>query len=113
MTIVTKVLISLLAVCGLAFGTAATASADDGTFVDAIASLNHYAITCAGCDRDAINVGDKVCTAFVNGKQAAIQAVQDSYDGPGQTNEEYYATLFAQFAAHDLCPKYDGQIGPV
>ncbi|MUM36208.1 DUF732 domain-containing protein, partial [Mycobacterium sp. CBMA361] len=25
----------------------------------------------------------------------------------------YYATLFAQYAGQELCPKHDGEIGPI
>jgi hypothetical protein len=114
MTTMTKLLISVLAVFGIALGTAASASADEADFIDAITSLHYYAVDCAGCARDAVDVGHKVCSAFASGgKSAAIQAVLTAYNGPGQENPEYYATLFAQYAAHDLCPNYDGQIGPI
>lgn len=109
-----KLFITVLAVLGLALGTAATASADESDFVSSIASLHHYAIDCPGCAQDALDVGYKACDAFDRGgSTAAVQAVLKAYNGPDQTNSEYYATLFAQYAAHQLCPKHDGEIGPI
>jgi len=114
MHFMTKLFASLLAVLGLALGTAGTASADEAGFIDAIDSLDYYAIECAGCAQDAIDVGYRACAGFDrSGKRAAIQAVLDSYNGPGQTNAEYYATLFAQYAAYQLCPEHNGEIGPI
>lgn len=110
----TKLLTILLAVVGLALGTAATASADEAGFVSAIDSLDYYAIDCPGCAQDAIDVGYRACAGFDRGgDNAAIQAVLDSYNGPGQSNAQYYATLFAQYAAYQLCPEHNGEIGPI
>ncbi|MEA2922774.1 MAG: hypothetical protein QOF07_2739 [Bradyrhizobium sp.] len=114
MITMTKLLMSVLAVFGIALGTAATASADEADFVSSVESLHYYAIDCAGCAQDALDVGYKACAGFDRGGQgAAVQAVLKAYNGPGQENSEYYATLFAQYAAHQLCPKHDGDIGPI
>jgi hypothetical protein len=114
MTTMKKLLISALAVLGIALGTAATASADEAGFISSIESLDHYATDCAGCAQDALSVGYKACAAFDRGGEtAAVQAVLKAYNGPGQQNSDYYATLFAQYAAHQLCPAHDGEIGPI
>lgn len=110
----TKLMIMTLAALGIALGTAAIASASEQAFIEAIDSLDHYAIECPGCAQDALDVGYRVCAAFdSSGKNAAIQAVLDSYNGPSQTNAHYYATLFAQYSAYELCPQHDGEIGPI
>ena len=106
--------IAILASLGLALGTAATASADEAGFIEAIDSLDHYAIECAGCAQDAVNVGYRACAAFNRGgDQAAVQAVLDSYNADTAGSRNYYATLFAQYAAYQLCPEHDGEIGPI
>lgn len=110
----TKFVGSAILFFGLAVMAAPPASADEAGFLDSIASLDHYAIDCPGCAQDALDVGYRVCAAFdVGGESAAIGEVRRSYNGPGQTNAEYYATLFAQYAAHELCPQHDGEIGPI
>lgn len=109
-----KLLATIVAVLSLALGTAATASADEAGFIDAIDSLDYYAIECPGCAQDAIDVGYRACAGFDRGgDNAAIRAVLDSYNGPGQRSPEYYATLFAQYAAYQLCPEHNGEIGPI
>jgi hypothetical protein len=109
-----KLVTSLVAVFAVALSAAATASADEAGFVSSVESLNHYATECAGCVNDALDVGYKACAAFDRGgPAAAIQAVLQAYNGPGQMNQEYYATLFAQYAAHQLCPQHDGEIGQI
>jgi ABC-type sugar transport system substrate-binding protein len=114
MAIMTRLMTIVLAVVGLALGTAATASADETGFVNAVDSLDYYAISCPGCAQDAIDVGYRACAGFDRGGDAAaIQAVLDSYNGPGQTHAEYYATLFAQYAANHLCTEHEGEIGPI
>ena len=105
----TKLLAGLIALFALAAVTASPASADEAGFVRAIDSLDYYAIRCAGCAQDAIEVGYRACDGFDRaGDTAAIQAVLDSYNGPGQKNPDYYATLFAQYAAYQLCPEHNG-----
>ena len=114
MTTMKKIAFTLLAVVGLALGTAATASASEQAFIEAIDSLDHYAIECPGCAQDALDVGYRACAGFdAGGDSAAIQAVLDSYNGPGQDNSHYYATLFAQYSAYELCPQHNGEIGPI
>ncbi|WP_197381231.1 DUF732 domain-containing protein [Mycolicibacterium mengxianglii] len=109
-----KLFITLLAVAGISLGAAPAASASEQAFVDAIDSLDHYAIGCPGCAQDALEVGYRACAAFdQGGDTAAVQAVLTSYNGPGQSSPEYYATLFAQYAAYELCPQHNGQIGPI
>lgn len=110
----TKMLIGLLTALGLALGTAGTASASEDAFIKAIDSLDYYAIECPGCAHDALDVGYKACAGFdAGGDTAAIQAVLDSYNGPGQDNAHYYATLFAQYSAYELCPQHNGEIGQI
>lgn len=110
----TKVLITLMAAAGIALGAAAPALASEQAFIDAIDSLDHYAIDCPRCAQDALDVGYRACSAFdAGGKTAAVQEVLRSYNGPGQSNPEYYATLFAQYSAYELCPKHNGEIGPI
>ncbi|GAA2809973.1 DUF732 domain-containing protein [Mycolicibacterium pallens] len=109
-----KFVVAVLAATGIAFGTAPVASASEDAFIQAISSLNYYAINCPGCAQDALNVGYRVCKTFDSGGQsAAIQAVLKAYNGPGQSNAEYHATLFATYAAHELCPQHDGEIAPI
>lgn len=110
----TKMLIGLLAAAGIALTTAPVALASEETFIRAIDSLDHYAIECPECAQDALEVGYRVCAAFdAGGDTAAIAEVLRSYNGPGQTNPEYYATLFAQYSAYELCPQHNGEIGPI
>jgi Protein of unknown function (DUF732) len=98
----------------VALGTAGTASASEADFVDAIASLDHYAIECPGCAQDALDVGYRVCAAFgTGGETAAIQEVLNSYNADTSPNRNYYANLFAQYSAYELCPQHNGQIGPI
>lgn len=109
-----KLLIVLLAVAGIALAGAPVASASEQAFIEAIDSLDHYAIGCSGCAQDALDVGYRACAAFdVGGDQAAIQEVLRSYNGPGQDNAHYYATLFAQYSAYELCPQHNGEIGQI
>jgi hypothetical protein len=108
-----KMLIGVLAAPILALSGAPVAAASEQDFVNAIASLGHYAITCEGCAQDAIAVGYKVCSAFSNGEAAAVQAVLNSYNADTSSSRNYYANLFAQYAAYELCPQYNGQIGPI
>lgn len=114
MTNMSKFFLALVIVLGLSLGTSATASADEATFIDSVASLGYYAIECPGCTQDAVDVGYRACAGFDRGgADTAVQAVLDSYNGPGQKNPEYYATLFAQYAAYQLCPEHNGEIGPI
>ncbi|MDX1884858.1 DUF732 domain-containing protein [Mycolicibacterium sp. 120270] len=110
----TKLLIVLVAGTGIALAGAPVASASEDAFIKAIDSLDYYAIDCPGCVEDALDVGYRVCEAFdAAGDTAAIREVLRSYNGPGQSNPEYHATLFAQYAADELCPQHDGKIGPL
>lgn len=105
-----KLLIAVMAPC-IALATAPMASASEDAF---IAAIDYYAIDCAGCAEDALDVGYRVCAAFdAAGKTAAIQEVLRSYNGPGQSNAEYHANLFAQYSAYELCPQHNGEIGPI
>ena len=58
-------------------------------------------------------MGYRVCAAFDHGETAAIQAVRTAYNRDDSDSAEYYATLFAQYAARELCPQHDGKIGPI
>jgi hypothetical protein len=110
----TKSLITLLAAVGIALAGAPVATASEDAFVEAIRALEYYAIDCPGCAQDALDVGYRVCDAFdTAGKAAAIQEVLRSYNGPGQKNAEYHATLFAQYSAYELCPQHNGEIGQI
>lgn len=109
-----KLLITLTVVAGFGLAGAPAAGASEDAFVKAIDSLGYYAITCPGCAEDALDVGYRVCAAFgTGGETAAIAEVLKSYNGPDQTNPEYYATLFAQYAAYELCPQHNGKIEPI
>ncbi len=112
-TKMTKLLTTVLAMAGLALATAGSAYADEAGFIRSIDSLDYYATECPGCSEDAVGVGYRACAALSRSKQAAVQAVMTAYNGPGQTSREYYATLFTQYAAHQLCPEHDGKIGPI
>ncbi|WP_238997528.1 hypothetical protein [Mycolicibacterium sp. CBMA 361] len=93
----TKFLVPLLAVAGLAL--APVAQASESAFVSAVDSLGHFAIGCPGCASDALNVGYHACAAWDRGgKQAAIQAVRKFYNADSSDSADYYATLFAQYA---------------
>jgi hypothetical protein len=114
MATMTKLLITLLAGAGIALVGAPVASASEDAFIAAIDSLDYYAIDCAGCAQDALDVGYRVCAAFdAAGETAAIQEVLRSCNGPGQSNAEYHANLFAQYSAYELCPQHNGEIGPI
>lgn len=103
----------MLAALVLALGTAATALADESGFISSV-SLDYYAIECPGCTQDALEVGYRVCAAFDNrGTAAAVAEVLRSYNGPGQSNQAYWATQFAGYPADQLCPKHSGEIGPI
>jgi len=109
-----KAIVSLLAMSSTALASAGSAAASEQDFLDSIASLNHYAIECAGCADDALDVGYKVCRAFdAGGETAAVQAVLNSYNRDDSPNRDYYATLFAQYAAYELCPQHNGEIEPI
>ncbi|GAB3227036.1 DUF732 domain-containing protein [Mycolicibacterium hippocampi] len=109
-----KLLISTLAALGVALAGAPVAGASENAFVKAIDSLDHYAIECAGCAKDALDVGYRVCQAFdAGGDTAAIQEVLNSYNGDDSPNRHYYATLFAQYSAYELCPQHNGEIGTI
>ncbi|MFL0158592.1 hypothetical protein [Mycobacteroides chelonae] len=86
--------VPILAFAGLSVVLAPQSSADEAGFIAAIESLDHYATTCAGCAQDAIN------------------AVKNAYNRDDNSSE-YYATLFAQYAAVQLCPQHQGRIGPI
>lgn len=104
----------LLVVAGIGLATAPVAGASEDAFVMAIDSLDHYAIECPGCAQDALDVGYRVCQAFdAGGDTAAIQEVLTSYNSDDSPNPEYYATLFAQYSAYELCPQHNGEIGPI
>lgn len=103
-----------LAVAGASLVCAPAAAASEDAFLAAIDSLEYYAINCPGCAEDALGVGYRVCAAFGSGgESAAIAEVLKSYNGPGQTHPEYYATLFAQYSAYELCPQHNGKIDPI
>lgn len=111
--LMTKLLITLLAAVGIALAGAPVASASEDAFIAAIDTMDYYAIDCPGCAQEALDVGYRVCDAFdAAGKDAAIQEVLRSYNGPG-THSNYYATLFAQSAAYELCPQHNGEIGQI
>ncbi|WP_078311282.1 MULTISPECIES: DUF732 domain-containing protein [unclassified Mycobacterium] len=108
-----KLAIAILVFAGLSVVLAPQSSADEAGFIAAIDSLDHYATTCAGCAQDAINVGYRACRGFdTGGTAAAINAVKNAYDRD-DNSAEYYATLFAQYAAVQLCPQHQGKIGPI
>lgn len=90
------------------------AQASESGFVKAIDSIGYYATGCPGCAQDAISVGYRACAAWdQGGEMAAIRTVIKAYNGPGQPNAAYHATLFAQYAAQELCQKHRGEIGPI
>ncbi|MCV7007966.1 DUF732 domain-containing protein [Mycobacterium gordonae] len=96
---------------GVALGTAATASADEAGFIQRVQIVGHYSTVYPS---ETVQVGYRVCGAFSRGgKSAAIQEVLTAYNRDDSPNREYYATLFAQDAAFELCPQYAGLIGPI
>ncbi|MCV7170928.1 DUF732 domain-containing protein [Mycobacterium manitobense] len=110
----TKLVLTMLAAAGMGLAGAPMAGASEDGFLKAIDSLNHYAIECPGCAEDALDVGRRVCAAFDSGGEAAaIQEVLLSYNGDDSPNRNYYATLFAQYSAVELCPEHNGEIGPI
>lgn len=103
-----------LAVAGIGLAGAPVASASEDGFLKAIDSLDHYAIECPGCAEDALGVGRRVCAAFDSGGEAAaVQEVLDSYNADDSPKKNYYATLFAQYSAVELCPEHNGEIEPI
>ncbi len=61
---------------GIALAGAPVAAASEDAFIEAIDSLDYYAIDCAGCAQDALDVGYRVCAAFdAAGEKAAIAEV--------------------------------------
>lgn len=106
-----KLLTTLLALSGLALGTAATASADEASFIEAIEALDHYSTVYPD---ETVQVGYRVCRAFdLGGDTAAVATVRKAYNGDTSESANYYATLFAQYAAYQLCPEHNGEIGPI
>lgn len=109
-----KLFFALAAVASIGLAGAPVASASEQALIEAIDSLDYCAIGCPGCAQDALDVGYRACAAFdTGGDQAAIQEVLRAYNGPGQSNPEYHATLFAQYSAYELCPQHNGEIGPI
>lgn len=110
MATMTKLLITLVAGAGIALAGAPVAAASEDAFIKAIDSLDYYAIDCAGCAQDALDVGYRVCAAFdAAGEKAAITEVLRSYNGPGQSNAEYHATLFAHTPPMSCAPSTTGR----
>lgn len=113
-SVMTKLLMVLSAIVTIGVVGAPVASADESGFIEAIDSLGHYALEAPGTIGDALDVGYRACAAFgQGGKQAAIQTVLDAYNADTSESADYYATLFAQYAAFNLCPAHDGEIGPI
>lgn len=109
-----RMMMTALAAAGASLVCAPVAGASEEAFLAAIDSLEYYAINCPGCAEDALGVGYRVCAAFDSGgENAAIAEVLKSYNGPGQAHPEYYATLFAQYSAYELCPQHNGKIDPI
>lgn len=107
----TKILITVLGAIGIGLLAAPVAAADEDGFIVAIESLDYYSTV---YPQDTISVGYRVCGAFARGGDtAAIAEVLRTYNGPGQSNPEYYATLFAQYSAYELCPQHSGEIGQI
>lgn len=96
---------------GIALATAAPAVADESGFINAINAVGHYSTVYPS---ETVQVGYRVCDAFQRGgKSAAIQQVLTEYNRDDSANREYYATLFAQSAATELCPQHAGEIGQI
>jgi hypothetical protein len=113
MAIMKKLFAPLVMMAGFGLATAGTACADDQGFIDAIDNVGHYSTVYPD---ETIEIGQQVCTIFDNGGdgQAAVDWVLKRYQGPGNgPNEEYYATLFAQSAAFELCTEHNREIGPI
>jgi hypothetical protein len=108
------VLVAFLIVIGLlTVKYAPTASADEQSFIDSIDAVGHYSTIYPD---QTVQIGQQVCTIFDNGSdsEAAVDWVLKKYNGPGNgPNEPYYATLFAQSAAYELCPEHNGEIGQI
>lgn len=111
MRFVTKFFFAVLAVLGIALGTAATASADESGFIEAIEALDHYSTVYPD---ETVQVGYRVCRAFdLGGDQAAVATVRKAYNGDDSEFADYHATLFAQAAAYNLCPQHGDEIGQI
>lgn len=109
-----KTLVAALAAVGIGLAAAPTASADEQGFIAAVDSLGHYATTAPGTADEAVVVGYRACAGFDNGgSAAAVRAVRQAYNGDTSESADYYATLFAQQAAYNLCPQHLGAIGPI
>lgn len=102
---------TVVAGLGIMLGTASPASASESGFIDAVNAVGHYSTVYPS---ETIQVGYRVCGAFQRGgSSAAIQQVLKEYNRDDSVNREYYATLFAQSAATELCPQFAGLIGPI
>lgn len=107
----TKLLVAVLAVTGIGLATAGSASADESGFIEAINAVGHYSTV---YPNETVQVGYRVCSAFDRGGDAAaVQEVLKAYNRDDSASREYYATLFAQSAAYNLCPRHRGEIGPI
>ncbi|WP_094287979.1 DUF732 domain-containing protein [Mycobacterium lehmannii] len=104
----------LLAVLSISLVTAGPASASEDAFIEAIDSIDYYAVNCPECAEEALEVGYRVCDAFDagGGAQGAVAEVLRSYNGPG-SHPGYYAHLFAQYSAYELCPQHSDVIGQI
>ena len=71
----TKPLISLLTVFGIALGTATTASADEAGFIEAVDSVGRYSTVYPD---ETVEVGHRVCKAFDSGSGGKTAAVRRS-----------------------------------
>ncbi|WP_197377541.1 DUF732 domain-containing protein [Mycolicibacterium baixiangningiae] len=106
-----KTLIAAMAVFNIAMVGAPVASASEQGFIDAIDAVGHYSTVYPD---ETVQVGYRVCGAFARGGDvAAIQEVLTAYNRDDNPDREYYAALFAQSAAYELCPQHMGEIGPI
>jgi hypothetical protein len=110
-----KLMPILLSVAAIGLAGAPVAQADEQGFVDAIASHGHYAVgPPEWINDDLVKLGYRVCEAFDRGGDtAAVQTVLTAYNGDTSESADYYATLFAQSAAYELCPEHNGEIGSI
>lgn len=108
---VARLLTGLAIVAGMGVAGAPVASADEQGFIEAIDAVGHYSTIYPD---ETVQVGYRVCAAFDRGGDvAAIQEVMTAYNRDESPSREYYATLFAQSAAFELCPIHNGKIGPI
>lgn len=98
-------LAAVAVVVGLVCAPVAQAAPDEQGFVRAVEYI--------GFTGDVLPAGEQVCTLLDRGMstEGVSRFVTDTFGE--RANSGYYAVLFAQYAAYNLCPRHLGVYGPM